>query len=88
MFIPTSKNTKTITDMRENALDVVKSAKKNGFVYVFYKSKPKAVLVDIDEFVNMNDLLEDYFDKKEAIKLSKEKRGDGITLDEIKKKYG
>ncbi|PIP63339.1 hypothetical protein CO165_04665 [Candidatus Roizmanbacteria bacterium CG_4_9_14_3_um_filter_33_18] len=87
MLIPTSKNVKTITDMREDALGLLDLVKKNGIAYIFNRSEPKAVMVDIDEFVRIQELLEDYFDSQEAIKLEKEPRGKGIPIEEIMKEY-
>ncbi len=87
MLIPTSKNTKTITDLREDALEVLRSLKKNKLAYVFYKSKPKAVMLDIDEFVRLQEALEDYWELKAAKQLSQESRGKGIPLEEIEAKY-
>jgi len=87
MLIPTSKNVKTITDMREDALGLLDLVKKNGIAYIFNRSEPKAVMVDIDEFVRIQELLENYFDSQEAIKLEKEPRGKGIPIEEIMKEY-
>jgi len=63
MLIPTSKNVKTITDMREDALGLLEQVKKNGVTYIFHRSEPKAVMMDIDEFSRIQELLEKYFDK-------------------------
>ncbi len=87
MLIPTSKNVKTITDMREDALGLLNLVKKNGVTYIFYRSEPKAVMLDIDEFARMQELLEDYFDSQEAIKLEKEPVGKLIPIEDIMKEY-
>ncbi|MBI4009268.1 type II toxin-antitoxin system Phd/YefM family antitoxin [Candidatus Roizmanbacteria bacterium] len=87
MLIPTSKNVKTITDMRENALGLLDLVKKQGVTYIFHRSEPKAVMLDIEEFVKMQELLEDYFDEMDAQQLAKEPRGKGIPLEEVMKKY-
>lgn len=87
MLIPTSKNVKTITDMREDALGLLDLVKKNGIAYIFNRSEPKAVMMDIDEFVRIQELLEDYFDLQEAVKLEKESRGKGIPIEDIMKEY-
>ena len=73
--------------MREDALGLLDLVKKNGIAYIFNRSEPKAVMVDIDEFVRIQELLEDYFDSQEAIKLEKEPRGKGIPIEEIMKEY-
>lgn len=87
MLIPTVKNTKTITDLREDALGVLESASSQGLIYVMYRSQPKAVLLDIDEFYSLQEMLEDYLDIVDAKKLTKEPRGKGISLTELKKQY-
>ncbi len=87
MLIPTSKNVKTITDMREDAIGLLDNVKKQGVTYIFHRSKPKAVMIDVDEFVKMQELLEDYFDEMEAQQLAKEPRGKGIPIEEVMKKY-
>lgn len=73
--------------MRENALKLLGYVKEEGVAYIFHRSKPKAVIMDIDEFVKIQELLEDYFDEQEAIKLEKEPRGKGIPIEEIIKNY-
>jgi prevent-host-death family protein len=87
MLIPTNKNVKTITDMRENATELLKHIEKEGFLYIFHRSKPKAVMLSVDEFTSLQEIVEDYFDQKEAQKLARQKRGKGIPLSEIAKKY-
>ncbi|MEK9169836.1 MAG: type II toxin-antitoxin system Phd/YefM family antitoxin, partial [Patescibacteria group bacterium] len=78
-----SKNVKTITDMREDALGLLNLVKKNGVTYIFHRSEPKAVMLDIDEFVRIQELLEDYFDEMEAQKLAKEPVGKLIPEEDI-----
>lgn len=87
MLIPTSKNVKTITDMREDALGLLEQVKKNGVTYIFHRSQPKAVMLDIDEFDKLQEMLEDHQDELDAIKLEKEPRGKGIPIEEIMKEY-
>ena len=87
MLIPTSKNVKTITDMREDALGLLDSVKKNGVTYIFHRSEPKAVMMDIDEFDKLQEMLEDHQDELDAIELEKEPRGKGIPIEEIMKEY-
>jgi len=87
MLIPTPANTKTITDMREDALGLLNNIDKQGVTYIFHRSKPKAVLLSIDDFIRLSELLEDYFDEEEAKRLAKEPRGKGFSLEETAKKY-
>jgi prevent-host-death family protein len=87
MLIPTSKNVKTITDMREDALGLLEQVKKNGVTYIFNRSEPKAVIMDIDEFVRMQELLEDYFDEIDVQELEKKPIGKLISEEDIIKEY-
>lgn len=88
MLIPTNKNVKTITDLREKALELLNSVEKEGIAYIFHRSKPRAVMMNIDEFVHLQELLEEHLDELDAKDLEKEPRGKGIPLKKIMKKYG
>ena len=88
MFQLTSHNIKTITDMREKAAELLDEVKKLGVVYVFQHSDPKAVMISMEEYERIRELLEDHLDELEATKLSKEKRGKGTPLSGIIAKYG
>ncbi|MDP3917669.1 MAG: hypothetical protein Q8Q30_00640 [Candidatus Woesebacteria bacterium] len=87
MLIPTVNNVKTITDMREDALGLLNSVNEQGLAYIFHRSKPKAVLLNIADFILLQQMAEDYEDYKDVLELKKEKRGKGILLSEIVKKY-
>lgn len=87
MLIPTKDNVKTITDMREDALGLLKSVQRGSPTYIFHRCKPKAVLLGVEDFVKIQELIEDYLDEEEANKLSREPRGQGITLASVLKKY-
>ena len=87
MLIPTSKNVKTITDMREDALGLLEQVKQNGVTYIFHRSEPKVVMMDIDEFVRMQELLEDYFDEIDVQELEKKPIGKLIPEEDIIKEY-
>ncbi|KKQ24515.1 MAG: hypothetical protein US40_C0003G0057 [Candidatus Roizmanbacteria bacterium GW2011_GWC2_37_13] len=73
--------------MREDALGLLDLVKKNGIAYIFHRSEPKAVMMDIEEFSRIQDLLEDYFDEIEARKLEKEPIGKLIPEEDIIKEY-
>lgn len=87
MIIPTIKNTKTITDLRENAVEMLEQARKIGPTFIFHHSKPKAVMLSIEEYSNMMEMLEDYFDALKAKELEEEGEKGGISLDQLIKKY-
>ena len=73
--------------MREDALGLLDQVKKNGVTYIFHRSEPKAVMIDIDEFDKLQEMIEDHQDELDAIKLEKEPRGKGIPIEEIMKEY-
>ena len=87
MLIPTSDNTKNITDLRENTLKLLKDVDRLGTVYIMQRSYPKAVILSIDEFQRMQELIEDHIDELDAEELSKEPLGKLIPHSEIVKKY-
>jgi predicted DNA-binding transcriptional regulator len=88
MLIPTTKNVKTITDMREDALGLLNLVQKNGLAYIFHRSQPMAVLMNIEDFVTLQNAVEDLEDYMTVQELKKEPRGKGIPLEEVAKKYG
>jgi len=87
MLIPTTKNVKTITDMREDALGLLNFVQKDGMAYIFHRSQPKAVLLSIKYFLALQNAAEELEDIKDVEKLKKEPRDKGIPLKDILLKY-
>jgi len=87
MLIPTTKNTRTVTDLREDTINILSNVRKLGYLYIFNRSEPKAVILSLDEFTKLHMMLEDYANEKDAKKLAAEPRGKGISHSEIVKKY-
>ena len=89
-MIPTTQNVKTITDMREKALELLEQVETGSEpVFVFHHSKPKAVIMSIDEYSRLQELIEDLEDSIVSRKLEpKVGRGKYYSLDEIKKRHG
>ncbi|OGK32372.1 hypothetical protein A2956_00940 [Candidatus Roizmanbacteria bacterium RIFCSPLOWO2_01_FULL_37_57] len=87
MLIPTTKNTKTVTDLRENTLSLLRDTQRQGHLYIFHRSSPKAVIMSIEEFERINELIEDYLDELDAIQLAQEEPGELIPFKEVAKKY-
>ena len=87
MLIPTPQNTKTVTDLREDALGVLSDVDRLGLVYLFQHSDPRAVLLSLKEFSRLRQLLEDRLDELDAAQLALEDRGPGIPLKQIARKY-
>ena len=81
----TPNNVATISDMRLKPKTLLKKAEENP-VFMFYHSKPKAVILSIDDYQIIQDELEDYALSLEAIKYEKEDKGKikWHTLEEIK----
>jgi len=87
MLIPTKKNVKTITDMREDALGLLKTVERQGLTYIFHHSRPRAVMFPLNDFIKLQELLEDYLDEREAKELAKKPRGKGKKLEAIIGRY-
>ena len=87
MLIPTSQNVKTITDMREDALKLLEEVDKKGLAYIFHRSRPRAVIMNIDNFVSLQEAIDFLEDLRDAKKLSAEKRGKGTSLENIAARY-
>ncbi len=87
MLIPTSQNVKTITDMREDALNLLAEVDEKGLAYIFHRSEPKAVILSIKDFIFLQEALENLQDFKDAKSLAEEKRGGGVPLKSVAKKY-
>lgn len=83
MLIPTTQNVKTVTDMRTKTQNVLKSVSEQGIAYIFDRSKPKAVIIDIDSFAHLQNIIEDYYDLIDAQQLAQEPRGPGIELNDV-----
>lgn len=88
-MIPTAQNVKTITDLRERALELLDQVKKTSEpVYVFHRSKPKAVILSIEEFSKLKELIEDLEDSILARRLEKNvAKGRYFSLAAIKKRH-
>lgn len=83
MLIPTTKNVKTITDMREDALGLLNLVQKNGLAYIFHRSQPMAVLMNMEDFISLQNSIEDLEDLRDVQELKNEPRGKGIPLAKI-----
>ena len=88
MFIPTAKNTSTVTDMRVDALGLIKDVEKLGMKYIFQKSKPKVVMMNMVLFERMVEKYEDWLDQERVYELEKEDHGIGVSLEDVAKEFG
>lgn len=87
MIIPTEKNIKTVTDLREKTLELLRQTKVSGPTIIFHHSKPMAVMLSIDEYSNMAEMLEDYLDVQEAKEFEENPQKGGISLKKLAQKY-
>lgn len=75
MLIPTANNTKNVSDMRLDPIGLLKIVEKTkGPQYIFYRSTPKAVILNIEEFQNLVEMAEDYMDSLKAKKFEKQNK--------------
>jgi len=88
MFIPTIDNTRTVTDMRVNADGLLKEVEAKGMKYIFQKSKPMAVMMNMKLFKRVVEGFEDWMDQQRVYEIEKEPLGKGMSLEEVAKKYG
>lgn len=76
---------KTISDLRQNPLAILKDAKKlNEPIYLFYRSKPQGVIMDLKRYEELIELLQDYQDTWE-IKQRLESETEWIPWEKVKK---
>ena len=87
MIIPNEKNIKTVTDLRERTLELLRQTKISGPTIIFHHSKPMAIMLSLDEYSNMTEMLEDYMDIQEAKDLEDNPQKGGINLKKLAKKY-
>lgn len=80
----TQNNTYSITDLRQKTSKVLKDAEEKGVIYVLYRSKVKAALVDAAYLEALQQSHEDYLDMLEFDQTIKLPR---IPLAEHKKRH-
>ena len=85
--MPTPQNTKTVTDMRENAIGLLKDVQKLGLVYLFQHSDPKAVVLSLDQFNKIQEMIEDFNDALTAEKILTSPKTKFVPLEKFWKKY-
>lgn len=73
--------------MREDALGLLDSVSKQGLAYIFHRSKPKAVLLNIADFIVLQRAAEDLEDYIEVQKLKKEPIGKKVSFEKVLKEY-
>ena len=86
--IPTEENTSTVTDMRVDADGLLKDVEKKGMKYIFQKSKPKVVMMNMKLFKRLMEGFEDWMDQQRVYEIEKEPLGKGVSLEDAAKEYG
>ncbi len=87
MLIPTKYNTRSVTELREDVIGVLRDASDQGYVYVTHHSKPHAVIMDIEAFSSIQERLEDLQDEVDAAILAQTPVGKLYALEEVMKEY-
>lgn len=89
MLIPAEKNTKTITDLRENTNTFIDQVKKSDQpTFVFKGSHPQIVALSLSYYQKLLDMLEDWEDAALASELISKPEKGGKTLEEVAKELG
>lgn len=84
----TTDNIKTITDMRQKTLSILKYAQKSQEpVFIMHHSKPKGVFLSFEKYQKMVEFVEDYLDLLEAEAVLEDKKTKFIPLEKFWKKY-
>ena len=71
-YLPTDKNVKTVTDLREHPVELVDGVKEEGPYYIFHHSKPKAVVLSTEAYSELVDRVEELQDALYAQQLDQE----------------
>lgn len=85
----TAQTIKGMTELRANPLKIAQLAKSQGPVYILNRSLPTSVLLDVTDYENMVDRLQDTQDALEILKTkSTTKKTDFISHEKLVKKLG
>lgn len=84
-----TKLIKGLTDLRIDPQGITQLAKTDGPVYIFNRNKPISVVVDIKEFEDLMDRLEDTLDAAEIKEMKKTAKPENfITHEQLFKNLG
>lgn len=77
---------KTVSDLRSNPLSILRATQgADEPIYIFYRAKPQAALIGIEELQNLMDEIEDLKDALEIIKRQKNQKRSLVSWKKIKK---
>lgn len=87
MLIPTTSNTRNITDFRQNPDSILEAVQNQSEpLYLFRGSEPKAVVLDVEEYIRLREYLEDFQDSLLALEIENNPEPGGLTLGKFLKK--
>lgn len=89
-MIPSKDNISTVTDMRRDAIGLLKDVEKKGMKYIFQNSKPMAVMVNMVIFKRWMEWLEAENDRKMVAEIEKnpKRRSGWHSLESVAAGYG
>lgn len=79
---------KTVSDLRVDPVAVFDAATKLGEpIYVFHRSKPKGVIMDLAKYRQLVELIEDYHDALTIKHTLADKKAKWVTWETFKRKH-
>ena len=83
----TKENTLSVSTLRQNTAEVLEKVDQTDKpLYIFRRSEPAAVLLDIDHFNFLEGILEDFLDSQELLSVSEKEVGKAASWKDFKKK--
>ncbi|KKQ51676.1 MAG: hypothetical protein UT19_C0012G0022 [Candidatus Woesebacteria bacterium GW2011_GWB1_39_10b] len=90
-MMPTANDLKTVTDMREDAIGLLNAVnKKKNPIVIMHRNSPQAVMLSVEEYNKLIEMVDDYMDELIAMDLEKEpyKPDDYVSEEEALKELG
>ena len=83
-MLPLADDYKTVTDLRENTVALLRLIeKKRNPTIIVHRNSPKAVMISINRYNQMLQALEDNYDEQLAAALEKEPKRNGVSLEDV-----
>ena len=83
----TKENTLSVSTLRQNTAEVLRKIDQTEEpLYIFRRSEPAAVLLDIDHFNFLEGVLEDFLDSQELLSVSEKEIKKATPWKDFKKK--
>ncbi len=84
----TKNNIVPISKMRSDTKAVLKKLRSCQPLYLFSRSTPQAVLLGIDDYAAMQEIIEGYFDSQELLSISQKEINEADDFEKIATKSG